>query len=100
MRHAWPGNVRELRNVLERAAILCEEGTIEAQHLSLNAIYVSPAPPTSDLRANEQRMIEEVLRATAGNKTKAAHRLGLTRTQLYGRLRKYDLDAQGPDGGE
>jgi transcriptional regulator with GAF, ATPase, and Fis domain len=90
--HTWPGNVRELRNVLERAAILCEGGVITPQHLSLEAGPIAMAPPTTDLRAAERRTIEHVLRETDGNKAKAARRLGLTRTQLYVRLRKYDLD--------
>jgi DNA-binding NtrC family response regulator len=89
--HKWPGNVRELRNVLERAAILCEGGLITPQHLSLDAEPVKPLP-TTDVRAAERRTIEQVLRETDGNKAKAARRLGLTRTQLYVRLRKYDLD--------
>ena len=90
--YTWPGNVRELHNVLERAAILCEGGLITAQHLSLNADPVTPLPPTTDLGVAERRTIAQVLRETDGNKAKAARRLGLTRTQLYVRLRKYDLD--------
>jgi len=35
--HSWPGNIRELRNVLERAAILSDDGVIERRHLSLRA---------------------------------------------------------------
>ena len=89
--HTWPGNVRELRNVLERAAILCEGGCIMPQHLSLDAVPMSHGP-TTDLRATERRTIEQVLRESDGNKAKAARRLGLTRTQLYVRLRKYELD--------
>jgi transcriptional regulator with GAF, ATPase, and Fis domain len=88
--HRWPGNVRELRNVLERAAILCEGGCIAPQHLSLDADPLTPPPPTTDLRTAERRTIEQVLRETDGNKAKAARRLGLTRTQLYVRLRKYE----------
>ena len=42
MKYAWPGNVRELRNVLERAAILCEGGTITPDHLSLHAEPLAP----------------------------------------------------------
>ena len=90
--HPWPGNVRELRNALERAAILCEGGFITPQHLSLNAEPMTTMPPTTDLRTAERRTIEQVLRETDGNKAKAARRLGLSRTQLYVRIRKYDLD--------
>jgi len=90
--HPWPGNVRELRNVLERAAILCEGGFITPCHLSLNTAPKRPAPSLNDLGAAERQAIERVLRETDGNKAKAARRLGLTRTQLYVRLRKYDLD--------
>ena len=90
--HSWPGNVRELRNVLERAAILCEGGFITPRHLSLEAAPMAPVQPANDLGATERRTIERVLRETDGNKAKAARRLGLTRTQLYVRLRKYDLD--------
>ena len=92
LQHDWPGNVRELRNALERAAILCEGGLISAQHLSL---YMPERPPqvaTTDLNTVERQTIEAVLRECRGNKSKAAKRLGLSRTQLYGRLRKYDLD--------
>jgi Nif-specific regulatory protein len=91
--YQWPGNVRELRNVLERAAILSDEGVIEPRHLSLQATKpVAPAAPqTTDLGAIERQTIETVLRETDGNKSKTARRLGLTRTQLYVRLRRYGL---------
>jgi transcriptional regulator with PAS, ATPase and Fis domain len=92
LRHDWPGNVRELRNALERAAILCEGGLIGAPHLSL---YAPPRPEqaaTTVLNAIERDTIEQVMRECRGNKSKAAKRLGLSRTQLYVRLRKYDLD--------
>ena len=90
--YSWPGNVRELRNVLERAAILCDGGAITCQHLSLRAdAQPAPLPMTTDLVAMERRTIDQVLRETDWNKSKAASRLGLTRTQLYVRLRKYGL---------
>jgi transcriptional regulator with PAS, ATPase and Fis domain len=89
--HAWPGNIRELRNALERAAILCEGGLITPAHVALQ----NPRPATDDstnLHVAERRTIEHVMRQTRGNKTRAAERLGLSRTQLYVRLRKYHLD--------
>ncbi len=92
VRHDWPGNVRELRNALERAAILADGGLITADHLSLRKTKhrLSVQSPT-DLSAAEHDTIEQVLRETQGNKSLAARRLGLTRTQLYGRMRKYGL---------
>ena len=93
MKYPWPGNVRELRNVLERAAILSDGGMITPGHLSLHAEPIAPSSaPTTDLREAERRAIEKALRETDGNKAKTARRLGLTRTQLYVRLRKYDID--------
>ena len=90
--YAWPGNVRELHNALERAAILCQGGLITSAHLSLRATSV-PAPRLPpNLSDVERRTIEQVLHETDWNKSKAARRLGITRTQLYCRLRKYGLE--------
>src|SRR5262249_55225148 len=90
LRYDWPGNVPELHNVLERAAILSDGAPITARHLSLRTERVA-AGPTTDLTIVERQTIEQVMRDTGWNKSKAAKRLGLSRTQLYGRLRKYVL---------
>ena len=89
--HPWPGNVRELHNALERAAILAEGESIGPEHLSLD-VPVSSGDPRSDLGAAARQTIERVLQETDWNKAKAARRLGITRTQLYGRMRKYGLE--------
>jgi transcriptional regulator of acetoin/glycerol metabolism len=89
--HRWPGNVRELRNVLERAAILSDEGVIERRHLSLRE-KTAAATSLYDLGMMERQTIENVLRQTDGNKSKTARRLGLMRTQLYVRRRRYGLE--------
>jgi len=90
--YEWPGNVRELHNALERAAVLCEGGLITGEHLSLRTTsIVAPQRPTN-LSDVERRTIEQALHESNGNKAKAARRLGITRTQLYGRLRKYGLE--------
>jgi formate hydrogenlyase transcriptional activator len=95
MHYDWPGNVRELRNALERAAILCEGGLITTEHLSLDNGRRGPRPPvgasTTDLSAVERDMIAQVLADCSGNKSKAAAMLGISRTQLYVRLRRYQL---------
>ena len=91
MGHDWPGNVRELHNALERAVILCDGELITAEHLSLQVSSVAPRrlPRLSDV---ERHTIELVLSESEGNKSTAARRLGITRTQLYSRLRKYGLE--------
>jgi DNA-binding NtrC family response regulator len=89
--HRWSGNVRELRNVLERAAIVCEGGLIAPEHLSLH-LADRPSSETTNLRAVERRLIDQVLRECRGNKSRAASRLGITRKELYGRLKLYGLE--------
>jgi transcriptional regulator with PAS, ATPase and Fis domain len=101
----WPGNVRELRNSLERAAIVCDGAMITADHLALPVAdtataVASPAAlstgtfaaaPTSadDLRSMERTLIEQALERARFNKSKAAKAVGLTRRQLYVRMRRY-----------
>jgi transcriptional regulator with PAS, ATPase and Fis domain len=92
LQYDWPGNVRELRNVLERAAILCEGSVIDTTHLTLESRGRSPRNDTTDLGVVERTMIAKVLQECRGNKTRAARRLGLTRTQLHLRVRKYGLE--------
>jgi transcriptional regulator with GAF, ATPase, and Fis domain len=110
MEYHWPGNVRELRNILERAAILCDGGLITAEHLAVSSAAPPPAAPVAvdapaaapaaapdpaeagELAAMERSMIEQALQNARFNKSKAAAALGLTRAQLYVRLRRYGLE--------
>jgi transcriptional regulator with GAF, ATPase, and Fis domain len=99
----WPGNVRELQNALERAAILAGGGLIAAGHLSLPSVHTTHTADaarithttrltrTTDLNMIEHQAITQVMQQVQGNKSEAARRLGLSRTQLYVRLRKYRL---------
>lgn len=91
IRHDWPGNVRELRNVLERAVIVCDGPFVDAEHLSLRIRDGAPLT-SSDLSALERRAIEQAMRDVDGNKVRAARQLGISRMQLYGRLRKFGLE--------
>ena len=92
LEYDWAGNVRELRNVLERAAIVCDGALIDATHLNLQSGARRFREDTTDLGAVERTTIAKVWSDRRGNKTKAARRLGLSRTQLHGRVRKYGLE--------
>src|SRR4029453_4850740 len=87
--HDWPGNVRELRNVLERALIMCEDGQVGPEHLSLRGRHETPLTNVTNLGSLEKRAIERAMRDADGNKVRAARELGISRMQLYDRLRKY-----------
>jgi DNA-binding NtrC family response regulator len=92
LQYQWPGNVRELRNVLERAAILCEGAPIDPGHLTFQSGAKALRNDTTDLSALERTTIAKVLQDCRGNKTKAARRLGLSRTQLHLRIRKHGFE--------
>ena len=95
-RHEWPGNVREWHNALERATIVCEGGLIRVQDLSLAPPPMVPAVVgNTELNVVERQAIERAMRSVSGNKAKAARQLGISRTQLYTRLRKHGLKGAG-----
>jgi transcriptional regulator with PAS, ATPase and Fis domain len=97
----WPGNVRELENLLERLVILSEDGRIDVDHLppSIRSFISEKKIPrptlgeegldlNSAVEEFENRLIEEALRRTKGNKQAAARLLGLKRTTLVAKLRR------------
>jgi len=92
LRHEWPGNVRELYNALERASIVCEDGLIRAQDLSLAPPMVPVMVDSTDLHVVERQAIERAMRDVNGNISRAARQLGISRTQLYCRLRKHGFE--------
>jgi len=96
IRHEWPGNVRELHNALERATIVCEDGLIRAQDLSLAPPpMISVMVDNTELNVVERQAIERAMHSVSGNKARAARQLGISRTQLYIRLRKHGLEGAG-----
>jgi two-component system NtrC family response regulator len=91
--HVWPGNVRELANVIEHAAILCDEGPISEEHLPqrfssrrLRMPQVHAFSGPLSLREIEMQAIQQSLDRHAGSKPKAAEELGISLKTLYNKL--------------
>ena len=89
----WPGNVRELQNVVEHAVILAKGEMITQIDLphSLKETFPRTYADISSLKDTEKNLILKVLKETDGNKYQAAKRLGITRSTLYGKLRKHGI---------
>jgi len=89
----WPGNVRELINRLRRAVVVAEGPEIRASDLGLDPH--GPRPPVPTLRAARAEADAEAVRAAlrrkSWNKAEAARALGISRTQLYEFMRRYDI---------
>ena len=106
--YPWPGNVRELSHVIERAVLWSRGPVLDVDHLSLST--PAPAPETAprelalaaagsaalpaagmDLEQWERSIIEQALRESEGNQTRAAQRLGISRDTLRYRLKKFGI---------
>lgn len=93
-RYAWPGNARELENVIERALILCDKGTILPEHLPLG-VRIAPSHSHDEepgqhltLDEAERRYIRQVLDECQGHRLKAAQVLGISERNLYRKLKE------------
>ena len=93
--YSWPGNVRELENTLERAVQICVGDVIKLEHLP-PYLKESLAPDEKGILRQglleaEKEIILRAIRRAGGNKSKAAKILGISRSQLYEKLRNIDL---------
>jgi len=94
--YSWPGNVRELRNVIERAVLLSEQKNIRLQDLHFDGHArhrASYLDSTLTLNELEKQHIERVLHEEEGRVEKAASRLGIPRSSLYQKIKKYQLNS-------
>lgn len=93
--YPWPGNVRELRNVMERAMTFAENGKIRLEdlpdYLVKQVSVVEPSLNVSLVENAELEAIKKALVQVQGNKVKAARLLGISRSGLYEKIKKYKL---------
>ena len=104
--HDWPGNVRELENVVERAVVLARERRVGLEELPeevsrsgkrapRDAIVELVGTPLAEI---EQRLLDEALRITGGNKTQAAKLLGIDVRTVARKLdRREEAEESGPE---
>jgi len=85
---SWPGNVRELQHVVEKAVILCDGDT-----LSFEDTYIrNPGSPSGfNLEDHEKALIKKALEKNFGNISSTAAELGINRSTLYEKIRKYNI---------
>ncbi|MFI8684521.1 sigma 54-interacting transcriptional regulator [Rossellomorea sp. NPDC077527] len=94
LQYEWPGNVRELRNVLERAMTFAEHGHIQVEDLPdylVSKVSERANPSISLAEDAELGAIKQALNQSKGNKAQAARLLGISRSGLYEKLKKYQL---------
>jgi len=100
LNYDYPGNVRELENILEHALIICQENQIEPLHLPVhiqdrtgtehrNMISTTKEIPTKD--EMEARRIIRVLKLHHGNRQKSAQTLGIDRTTLWRKMKRFNI---------
>ncbi len=100
--YSWPGNIRELKNVINRLVLIAQGSYITPELLPINilnkattpsSIPSSPQSKSLSLKNfNEKERIEDALRATNFNKSKAAILLDIDRKTLYNKIKTYGIE--------
>jgi PAS domain S-box-containing protein len=102
--HDYPGNIRELENIIEHAFVLCHEGEIGVAHLPpyllqhKNELGVDTSAITTSRRATEEEIILATLRQLGYNRLAAAKALGIHKSTLFRKLKKYQITLPEIDG--
>lgn len=102
LKYLWPGNVRELKNVVERAVVLCRGQEIDAGDLLLTKLATAGDTDTPEMAVGkfmpvslddiERRHIFNTLNHTSWNKSRTASILGIERSTLDRKIRRYELE--------
>lgn len=92
--YSWPGNVRELSHIVERAVLMAAGSEIQSPDLNLQDVQdqLTGALPLMTLDAAEESLLRTAMERFNGSVVKSAQALGLSRSALYRRLEKYNLE--------
>ncbi len=97
MKYEFPGNVRELENIIEHAFVLCHSSQIEIEHLPKEFIEkfeedkMSNRKSAGRLKEAENDLIIDALKRHGGNRSKAAEELGIDKSTLWRKIKKYNI---------
>ncbi len=96
MLYEWPGNVRELKNAIERAVVVGKGLEIEPAHLPIFCHPLPPGAAAQSLQEVEKEHISQVLTENQWNITRSARILGIDRSTLYSKIKKYAIHKTAP----
>ncbi len=105
--YSWPGNLRELENTIERAVLVCQGEYIQPVDLPAGfstrksqRLHMAPQPETRVVTASqsEEALIRAAVALHKGNIRKISRELGLSRSTMYRKLKKYEIDIDEPRG--
>jgi transcriptional regulator with PAS, ATPase and Fis domain len=91
MLYDWPGNVRELENAIERAIVIGKQRKIRSEDLPFYCPQAVAMPPDDSLKEVEKFHIQRVLDQNDWNIARCAKILGIDRTTLYSKIKRYRL---------
>jgi len=97
--YAWPGNVREMENAIGHAFVHSRGGALLPEHLppditgGMPHITHAALGSVGSVEQMERMLLEQALKQTGGNRTRAARKLGMSRSSLWRKVKKYKLDS-------
>ena len=95
-KHSWPGNARELRNTIERALLFSDGGPIDSCDIDIDSLFARQGK-NADLRSRESSIIAAALDECRGNLSRTSRKLGIARTTLQKKVKRYGIEIPRPD---